>query len=233
MTNKLIKKAVIGAAFLLAALIWAGCGDSKVDTQALEDLAKLPDTLTNMEANMDTMTKKMDDLSKKELTVETIENGKSTSKWSQKDGSWRYDDPNDSTSYTIYNKQKNKTWTVSSKTAIESSDNNDMAAIGYNPASMLGIYALVPKTGGSEDMWEFKMGADAIIMEFKGPDGLPSKVSVSSSGKETVTEFKYTNVGSVNSSIFELPSDVQVTSVENANSGISGSSITVPGGIVP
>ncbi|MFA5808890.1 MAG: hypothetical protein WC935_00955 [Thermoleophilia bacterium] len=234
MTNRLLRTAGIGAACLMAAIAWAGCGGDKVDTQAIEDLAKLPDTLTQMEANMDTMSRKMDDLSKKELTVEVVEDGKTTSKWSQKDGSWRYDDPSNQTSYIIYNKQKNKTWSVDGKTAVEFSGDNGMAALGYNPVTMLGIYALVPKTGGTDDVWEFKMGSDEIIIEFKGPDGLPSKVSTTSSGKKTVTEFTYSNIGSVSSSIFELPANITVTSVESAVGGSgSANSITVPGGIQP
>lgn len=234
MTKMLLRTAAIGAACLLAAIAWTGCGEDKIDTQAIEDLAKLPDTLTQMEANMETMSRKMDDLSKKELTVEVVEDGKTTSKWSQKDGSWRYDDPSDPTSYIIYNKQKDKTWSVDDKTAVEYSGANELAALGFNPATMLGIYALMPKTGGSEDVWEFKMGSDEIIIEFKGPDGLPSKVSSTSSGKKTTTEFKYSNIESVSSSIFELPADVQVTSVESAVGGIgTANSITVPDGIEP
>ncbi|MFA6002046.1 MAG: hypothetical protein WC828_08055 [Thermoleophilia bacterium] len=230
MTNRLLKIAAIAAACLMAAIAWTGCGGDKIDTQALEDLSNLPDTLTQMEANMDTMSKKMDALSKKELTVEVVEDGKTTSKWSQKDGSWRFDDPTDPTEYIIYNKQKNKTWSVSGKTAVEFSGANDMAALGYNPATMLGLYALIPKTGGSDDVWEFKMGSDAITIEFKGPDGLPSKVTSTSSGKTTVTEFKYSNVGSVSSSIFELPADVQVTSVESSVGGDGSANVTVPNG---
>lgn len=232
MTNRLLRIAAIVAACLMAVVAWAGCGGDKVDTQAIEDLAKLPDTLTQMEANMDTMSKKMEGLAKKEMTVEVVEDGTVTSKWSQKDGSWRYDDPKDQTSYIIYNKQKNKTWRVNGKTAVEFSGANDMAALGFNPATMLGLYALMPKTGGSDDVWEFKMGSDEIIIEFKGPDGLPSKVSATSAGKKTVTEFKYSNIGSVSSSIFDLPVDVQVTSVESSIGGSgSGSVITVPGSV--
>lgn len=229
MKNRLLKTATIGAAFLMAAIAWTGCGTDKVDTQALEDLAKLPDTLTQMEANMETMSKKMEALAKQEMTVEVVEDGKTTSKWSQKDGSWRYDDPSNAKSYTIYNKEKNKTWSVDDKTAVEFSGANDMAALGYNPATMLSLYALMPKTGGSDDVWEFKMGGDEIIIEFKGPDGFPSKVTSTSSGKTTVTEFKYSNVGSVKSSIFDLPSDVKVTSIDSSGSG-STNSVTVPDG---
>lgn len=218
MTTRSIKVFTMGAAFLLALLVWTGCGNDT--TKAVEELKNLPDTLTQMEQNMQQMSQKVDQFKSMEFTVEVVEDGKTTSKWTQKDGSWRYDNPSDPTSYTIYNKKQNKTWIVSGNTAVESSGDTDLASAMYNPVTALAVFALAPKTGGSDDVWELGFGGDSITIEFKGPEGLPTKMTSVSSGDTNVTEYKYSNVGSVKDSTFELPSNVQVTN--------AGSNVTVP-----
>ena len=213
MITRIVKVFTMGALGLLALLVWTGCGNDT--TKAVEELKNLPDTLTQIQQNMDQMSQKVDQFKSMEFTVETIEDGKTTTKWTQKNGSWRYDSPTDPTSYTIYNKQKNKTWIVSGDTAIESSGDTDLAAAIYNPVTALAVFALAPKTGGSDDVWQLGFGGDSITIEFKGPEGLPTKLTSVSSGDTKVTEYKYSNVGSVKDSTFDLPSNVKVTVSNN------------------
>ncbi len=205
---------------LLALLLLAGCGEEKKAEQPrLQDLANMS---TSTE---DGLNKRLDDLRKMEMTIETIADGTSSGKWSQKDKNWRWDDANDATSYMIYNDQQKKTWVVNGDTAIESSG-ADNPSINFNPATMLSAFAYLPSTNRSGDTWEFNMpGSGKLTMEFKGPEGLPSMMTEEdASGKKTVTEFKYTNVGNVQASMFEMPGNVKMMS------GPGTSTIMVPGG---
>jgi len=132
---------------------------------------------------------------------------------------------NDKASYMIYNDQQKKSWVVNGDTAVESSG-ADNPGTSFNPATMLSAFAYLPSTNQSGDTWEFNLpGAGKLTMEFKGPEGLPSLMTQEdTSGKKTVTEFKYTNVGNVKASMFEMPGNVKMMSGPGTNT------IMVPGG---
>jgi len=219
MGKKLTVLISITAIVLLAALVASGCGDeAKVEQTQTLDLSKA--------AGMgDTLDQRLDELKKLEMTVEVVEDGTVTSKWTQKNGSWRYDDPSDPTSYTIYNDQKKKTWVVSGDTAYETSGDSESSYAGFSPAMIMSVYAMMPRTGGSDDTWEYSIpGAGKLTMEMKGPQGMPTKISTedAQTGEKSVIEFKYSNVDNVPDSTFELPANIQIVSG-------SGSDITVPG----
>ncbi len=223
MHKRFLLKILLVVAGLLALSLLAGCGgDTKVEQPQAPDVAGM------MNGSGDSLDVRIENLKKKEMTVEMITDGQSGGKWTQKDGSWRYDDPSDKTSYVIYNAQKKKTWVVNGNTAIESSGDSAQLYAGMNPAMMLGVYSMMPKTGGTDNNWEFSIpGVGKMTMEMNGPDGLPSKMSSedASTGKTTVTEFVFTNVGNIPSSTFDLPSNVTVT-----QSGSGTSTGMMPGG---
>ncbi|MHB1325454.1 MAG: hypothetical protein ACYDGS_06740 [Thermoleophilia bacterium] len=220
MLKKLLVTIPVIIVGLLALLLLAGCGDEKkADQPQLQDLVN---TSTSTE---DGLNKRLDDLKKMEMTVEMVEDGKSSGKWTQKDNNWRWDDANDKASYMIYNDQQKKSWVVNGDTAVESSG-ADNPGTSFNPATMLSAFAYLPSTNQSGDTWEFNLpGAGKLTMEFKGPEGLPSLMTQEdTSGKKTVTEFKYTNVGNVKASMFEMPGNVKMMSGPGTNT------IMVPGG---
>ncbi len=208
MHKKLLVTIPVIVVGLLALLLLAGCGEEKkVEQPQLQDLANMS---TSTE---DGLNKRLDDLKKMEMTVEMVADGQSSGKWTQKDNNWRWDDASDKTSYMIYNDQQKKTWVVNGDTAVESSGADNSGA-SFNPATMLSAFAYLPSTNRSGDTWEYNMpGAGKLTIEFKGPEGLPSLMTEEdTSGKKTVTEFRYTNVGNVKASMFELPSNVKVMS---------------------
>lgn len=218
MTKRLLTITLIAAVGLLVLLGASGCGDetSTVEIQTPEDIMDQISAGTTE----DDLSKKIDELKKAEMTVEILENGVSSGKWSQDmEGSWRWDDPNDPSSYVIYNAQKKKTWVVTGNTALESSDTSQSSAYaGFNPAMIMSAFAFLPRTGGSDDVWELEMpGQGKLTIEFKGPDGLPSKMIDEDfqTGKKDTTEFKYSNIGDVPASTFELPGDVTVESYDS------------------
>jgi hypothetical protein len=222
MRGKLMATIVVAVFGLMAMLLGAGCGgETKVEQPQVPDV---PGVNANGD---DTLDKRIEELKKLEMTVEIVEDGKSTSKWTQKNGSWRYDDPNDKTSYIIYNNQKQKTWVVSGDQATETSGSSEASYAGFSPAMIMSVYAMMPRTGGTDDTWEYNIpGAGKLSMEMKGPQGLPSKMVVedAQTGKTNVTEFKYTNVGSVQDSTFELPANVQITPVSGGSTYPGGTS---------
>lgn len=220
MHKKLLVTIPVIVVGLLALLLLTGCGEeTKVETPQVEDIANMP---TGME---DGLSKRLDDLKKMDMTVEMIADGQSSGKWTQKGNNWRWDDANDKTSFMIYNDQQKKTWVVNGDTAIESSG-ADSSGAAFNPATILSAFAYLPSTNRSGDNWEYNMpGSGKLTIEFKGPQGLPSTMSEEdTSGKKTVTEFKYTNVGNVPASMFELPGNVTMMSGDGTNN------IMVPGG---
>ena len=214
-----------GVAILVAA---AGCGGSDQQQQA-QNLLNAATSAANGSSNA--LSQQLDALKKTAMTVEIVENGKSQGKWTQgSDGSWRYQ--SDSTD-VIYNASQKKTWVIDGNTAMESSI-PEASYEAFNPATMLAAFAYFPQTGGSGDVREYNTGTMKLTIEFKGPNGLPSKYTeVDSQGKTTETDFNYSDVGNVPSSDFELPSGVSVTTVPSAGSG-SGSGMpsgsTLPGG---
>ncbi|MHB9053583.1 MAG: hypothetical protein ACYC5F_06300 [Thermoleophilia bacterium] len=220
MRKKLVATFIAVAFGLAALLIMSGCGGDDSSSQQPQ-MSGLPGSNTG-----DTLDKRIEQLKQMEMTVEMIDDGQSVGKWSQKAGSWRWDDPTDKTSYTIYNNQKKKTWIVNGGSATETSGNSEAMVAGYNPAMIMGVYSMMPRTGGSDNNWEFSIpGAGKLTMEMNGPNGLPTKMTEedAQTGKTTVTEFVYSNVGSVPDSTFELPSNVQVT--PTGGTGAGGTSV--------
>ncbi|MEK7817799.1 MAG: hypothetical protein AAB281_06045 [Actinomycetota bacterium] len=178
----------------------------------------------------DNLSSQIEGLKSQEMTVEVVANGKSAGTWSQKEGSWRWEDPSSKDKYIIFNAKKNKMWNVSGNTATELDTSMSSQYMGFSPESYLKMYSMLPATNRTGDTWEFDMpGQGKLSIEFKGPQGLPTKLETTdaSTGKTDVVEFKYSNVGSVSDSLFELPAGVTVTP------GIDyggGSVPTVPGG---
>lgn len=209
---------------LVAIFIAAGCGD---DTPKVE--IQSPNQMMNG-ADQGDFNKKLDELKKAEMTVEVVQNGDSNGKWSQNSsGSWRWDDAKDKTSFVIYNADKKKTWIVNGDTAVESTDTSQSQAYaGFNPALMMSSFAAMtymPHTGGSDDTWEWEItGTGKLTIEFKGPNGLVTKVIDEdySTKKTDTTEFVYSDVGSVSSSLFELPGNITVQSMDSSSTGGMG-----------
>jgi len=224
MGKKLITAIIMLMAGLGAMVLLAGCGEEKSIEQP-----RMPD-FSSTKAE-DDLNKKIEELKKKEMSVEVLVDGKSQGKWTQDGkGSWRQDDPSSTSTYTIYNADKQKSWTVSGKTATEVDPSLMQMYEVSSPLLMLSAYSSfsnLPRTGGSDDVWEWNVpGLGALKIEFKGPDGVISKIiSEDSTSGDSVIEFKYTDVGSVPKSTFELPSDV---TVDTSGTGGFGGSITVP-----
>lgn len=240
MTRRLFKiMATAFAAGALTLVLASGCGGDdkpKVDITTPNQLQEALSDRTGGDFNS-----KLDELKKAEMTIEIVQDGKSEGKWSQNGkGSWRWQDSTDTTSYVIYNGDKKKMWIVSGDTAIESSDTSESAAYeSFNPALMMSAFAAMtyaPRTGGTEDTWEWQVpGSGKLTIEFKGPDGLVSKViSEDSTSQTDTTEFIYSDVGNVSDSLFELPSSVTVTTTGGITGGYgtsTGSTSTSSSGI--
>lgn len=225
MTRKLITAIIMLFAGLGAMLLMAGCGEEKTVEQP-----QMPDFSST--STGDDLDKKIEELKKKEMSVEIMVDGKSQGKWTQDGkGSWRQDDASSATTYTIYNADKKKGWTVSGKTATEIDPSLMQMYEATSPLLILSAYSSfsgLPRSGGTDDVWEWNVpGLGALKIEFKGPDGSISKITSedSTSGK-SVIEFKYSDVGNVPKSTFELPSDVTIDT--SGTGGFSGGSITVP-----
>lgn len=226
MSKKLIIAIITLMAGIGAMMLLAGCGEEKKVEQP-----QLPDfSSTSAEDDLDA---KIEELKKKEMSVEIIVDGTSQGKWTQDGkGSWRQDDASSTSSYTIYNADKQKGWTVSGKTATEIDPDMMQMYEVSSPLLLLSAYSSfsnLPRSGGTDDEWEWNIpGLGSLKIEFKGPDGAISRIfSEDPSAGESTIEFKYTDVGNVPKSTFELPSDVTVDSSGTGGFG-GGSSITVP-----
>ncbi|MHB9112870.1 MAG: hypothetical protein ACYC4D_09650 [Thermoleophilia bacterium] len=224
MSKKLITAIIVLMAGFGAIVLMGGCGEEETIEQP-----QMPDfSSTQAEADLD---QKIEELKKKEMSVEVIVDGKSQGKWTQDGkGSWRQDEASSTTSYTIYNAGKQKGWTVSGNTATEIDPSLMQIYEVSSPLLLLSAYSSfssLPRTGGTDDVWEWNVpGLGSLKIEFKGPDGAISKIiSEDSTSGDSVIEFKYTDVGSVPRSTFELPSDV---TVDTSGTGGFGGGITVP-----
>ncbi len=221
----------------LAALAAAGCGGSS-QPQA----QNLPRALTSPlsspgNGSSNALSQQVDALKKMAMTVEIVENGKSQGKWTQgSDGSWRYQSSEQGGTTFIYNASQKKSWLINGNSAYES-PTAEASYEAFNPAMMLTAFAYLPQSGGSGDVREYnEPGQGKVTVEFKGPSGLPSKLTVvDKQGKTTVTEFNYSDVGSVPASDFELPSGVSVSTVPGTGGGVTpgGTNVPVPGGSTP
>lgn len=132
--------------------------------------------------------------------------------WSSKQGNWRWQDPNDESSYVIYNKDKDTLWVVEGNTAQElpATGAEGMAWWGQNPAALITAFTEMSYGDVVDDVWEAQFPMGTITIELKGPEGLPSKMTVEQDGDTEVMEFIYSDVGSVSDSLFELPANVSV-----------------------
>lgn len=219
MTRKLMKLSILTGVLLIVALL-VGCGEEKKEEAASE----VPDIPMPQESTGDdSLNKRIEELQTMEMTVEVVKDGESLVTWSQKDGNWRWQDPDNEDFYVIYNASQSKTWMVDNDMATEMSGGYQQY-MGMNPASYLEIYAAMPGARRG-DSWEYNMpGGGKLSMEFKGPEGMITKVATTDAdNKETeVIEFKYSDVGSVSDSLFELPAGVTVQQMP------SGMGISVP-----
>lgn len=224
------------AGAILLALSTPGCGEEKkAETQAPEEVV----AITTPTAAAGDLIMLIDQLKKTQMTVEVIDDGKSLGRWSQNDrGSWRLDDPSSPDTYTIYNAEKMKGWRVTGKTATEFADPSLLQIyLASSPLAVLGIYtsfAAIPRTGGATDVWEWTNvpNVGSLRIEFKGPQGLISRiVSETPTAGKSELELKYSNVGDVPDSLFELPGDVQIeTAPGTGGPGDFGGAVTVPSG---
>lgn len=214
------KTSILILAFVLSVSVIAGltaCGDEEEETTT----QATAETATDENGDQDTTTGDSDDpfseVENIEATVEVTVNGETTVIWSQKDGSWRWQNPDDPEDYVIYNDDEKKLWVVSDKVATESSSSGqDSVYWGMSPAGRLGMYAMLPGGVMSDDTFEVDVpGEGKIVVEFTGPQGLPSEFTVfdlSGNEKESIV-FEYSDVGNVSSDLFELPSDVTIQSI--------------------
>lgn len=204
----------------------AGCGDEKKTEEVL------PVEQISAPTGGENVSSQIEGLKSQEMTVEVISNGKTNVIWSQKEGSWRWEDPANKDKYIIFNAKKNKMWDVSGNTATELDTSMSAQYVGMSPESLLKMYSMLPATNRTGDTWEFNVpGQGKMTIEFKGPQGLPTKLVTTdaSTGKTDIVEFKYSNVGSVSDSLFELPAGVTVT----PGNGYGGGIPTVPGSGAP
>lgn len=224
MTRKLTGIALFLTACLLATAVLSSCGGDE-DGETTQTIPYVP--VSEEGSGEGSLDARIEALRQLELTVEVVTDGRSTVIWSQKAGSWRWEDPGDQETYVIHNASLNKTWSVSNGAASEIGDSAFQQYMGMSPASMLSLYAALPATSSDDDSWELNLpGKGSLSIEFKGPEGLPTRLTSadSATGETEVIEFRYTDVGSVPDSLFELPAGVQV---QPAPAG-GGIDITVP-----
>lgn len=205
---------LVMATFFLATLAIAGCGgEEKVETKAQGEVVQF----TTPAIPEGDLTQLFEQLKKNEMTVEIVDNGQTRGKWSQNsEGSWRLDDPDDPSTYTIYNAPMMKGWQVTGNTAIELNPATAQIYQATGPLAAMGSYiafAGFPRTSTSADVWEWTSvpNLGSLRIEFKGPGGLISKITseTPTAGKSEI-DFNYSNVDDVPDSTFELPAGVQV-----------------------
>lgn len=224
--------AIITAGLLLVLAV--GCGEDKPKVEVQTPGEALENATSAAEADLN---KKIEELKKEEMTVEIISDGQSAGKWSQDGkGSWRLDDAYSTDTYTIYNNQQKKGWHVTGNTAVEYTDPSMLQMYeASGPLTLLGAYsafAVMPRTGGSDDVWEWNVpSVGKLTVEFKGPNGVISKIvsEDATTGERSELEFRYSNVGDVPPSTFELPSNVTVQTYDTGTGGGTSTSL-YPGG---
>lgn len=206
--------------FMLVA--WASaCGEDETDTTSTSPLDEQVTTETTTDDNGDgdgDGDGEGDDpfgsVADLEATVTVIVNGETNVTWSQKDNNWRWQDPADPESYVIFNGDEGKLWVVNDKVAMESEQSGeDSVYWTQSPAGMLGIYQMLPGGSITDDKFEISVpGEGRIVIELKGPEGLPSKFSTfdASGTEEESIIFEYTDVGNVSDDLFVLSSDVTI-----------------------
>ena len=126
---------------LMVMLAWAGCGGQDSGTTTEDNAATVAaDTAEGTGSGTSSdFESQMSDLEDLEATVDVSQNGEMLVTWSQKDGSWRWQDPTDKSSYVIYNDIQDKLWIVDGDTATESSGVGAQGQSwwGMSPAAMI------------------------------------------------------------------------------------------------
>lgn len=210
-------KAVLLALLCILLFSWAiACGDEETDTTTADqqDEPAATAAATDEDEGDGDETDPFDAVSEIEATVEVTVNGETTVIWSQKDDHWRWQDPEDPESYVIYNADEDKLWVVNDKVAQESAQaGEDSMYWAQSPAGMLGLYRMIPGGTYSDDTFELSIpGEGKLVVEFKGPEGLPSSFTLfdASGNEEESITFQYSDVGNVPDDLFVLPADVTV-----------------------
>lgn len=229
MARRILRLMIVASLCLLLAAWLSACGGDEAvstDTQLDEPVTTETDS-TN--GNGGDSNNRFDELADIEATVEVIVNGESTVIWSQKDGNWRWQDPQDPESYVIYNDEAGKLWVVNNKVATESDEaGEDSMYWGMGPSGMLGMYTMLPGGTMNDDTYEINVpGEGKIVVEFKGPQGLPSKFSTidASGNAEESIVFEYTDVGNVSDDLFVLAADVTIQTMPDIPSVPGGGSM--------
>lgn len=215
---------VLGVVVLVA---WSGCGgdeEGETTSSAHED-----DTATEAvstgggSGDQSEFEQRLAELENLEATVTVIKDGETEVIWSSKQGNWRWQDPNNESSYVIYNKDKDVLWIVEGNTAQElpGTGAEGMAWWGQNPAALITAFTEFSYGDIVDDVWEAQFPMGKLTIELKGPEGLPSKMTVEQDDETQVLEFEYTDVGSVADSLFELSSNVTVQQMPDIE-GIEG-----------
>jgi hypothetical protein len=177
---------------LLAVVTLAGCGGRAMVTRTF----------------MATPTRDIDgivsDLENIEATIEVSQNGRTTVIWSQKNGSWRWEDPDDPEHYVIYDGERGKAWEVRAGSASEITGTEGVWK-ARSPASFLGRFRIFIGSV-TEDRVQFRYPLGKITIEFLGPRNLPSKMVMEEEGSETkILEYTYHDVGDVPDGMFSPP----------------------------
>ncbi len=207
---------IIVALSVVALAAWSGCGgddSTDADGQAEDTITVSgPPATTGAASDFEA---RMAELENLEATVEVKQDGESMVIWSSKEDNWRWQDPNDEGSYVIYRGDENKLWIVDGDTASELPNTGAEGQLWWskNPAAMITAFTEFSYGDIVDDVWEARFPMGTITIELKGPEGLPSKMTIEQEGETQVTEFVYTDVGSVPDELFELPSGVSVQSV--------------------
>lgn len=220
---------VLGSIVLAA---WAGCGgddEGETTSVAQDDSASTEaSTTASSSGDQSEFEQRLADLEDVEATVTVIQDGVTEVIWSSKQGNWRWQDPNDESSYVIYNKDQDVIWIVDGDTAQElpGTGAEGMAWWGQNPAALITAFTEFSYGDIVDDVWEAQFPMGKITIELKGPEGLPSKMTVEQDDGTQVLEFEYTDVGSVPASLFELPAGVtaqqlpDIEGIENLGTGV-------------
>lgn len=230
--TKRITRLLVTVAMCLLLVAWlAACGG---DDNTANDDTQLDETVSTETATTDggdSSSDRFDELADIEATVTVTVNGETTVIWSQKNGNWRWQDPADPENYVIYNADEKKLWLVNAKVAMESTEaGEDSIYWGMGPSGMLGMYTMLPGGNMTGDTYEINVpGEGKVIVEFKGPEGLPSKFSVTDANgneQESII-FDYSDVGNVDDDLFVLPADVTVEQMPDIPTNVPG------GGSIP
>lgn len=208
MGRRTVRLLLMAVMCLLLVAWFSACGDEEVSTDT--QLDEQVDTETTAPDSGD----RFDELANIEATVAVTVNGQNSVVWSQKDGSWRWQDPSDPENYVIYNAEQGKLWVVNDKGATESDQAGEESMYwGMGPSGMLSMYTMLPGGTMTDDTYEINVpGEGRIVVEFKGPEGLPSRFGIydAANNEEESIIFTYTDVGNVSDDLFVLPADVTV-----------------------